>query len=175
MSNLLLQPVDYKIEETRRGTWRKYLYPTGALYAEFISHGTWLGFPLIHFTRGICPETGKRKVARGVIAIGRVAIGGLAIGQVAIGVIPVGQVAVGAVAIGQAAAGLAALGQLAIGPLAAVGQIAAGRVAIGQIAVGEWVLAQIGFGDHVWSTRVHDPDAVDFFRQLWDDLRSFFE
>lgn len=35
MKNLLLENVEYKIETTNLGVWRRYLYPTGAYFAEF--------------------------------------------------------------------------------------------------------------------------------------------
>jgi hypothetical protein len=70
MKNLLLEKVEYKIEKTRWGLWCRFLYPTGAHFAEFKSHGRLLGSPLIHYARGINPETGKRILAKGIIAVG---------------------------------------------------------------------------------------------------------
>ena len=35
MKNLLLENVEYKIETTNLGVWRRYPYPTGAYFAEF--------------------------------------------------------------------------------------------------------------------------------------------
>ncbi len=75
VSNLLLADVAYDITETRRGRWRRYLYPSGQLFEEFVSHAQVFGMPVLHFTRGKCPETGKRIVAKGLIAIGRMAFG----------------------------------------------------------------------------------------------------
>ena len=43
--------------------------------------------PLVHYTYGKCPETGKRIVAHGVIAVGRLAWGIIAIGQASLGVV----------------------------------------------------------------------------------------
>ena len=51
--------------------------------------------------------------------------------------------------------------------------VPAGATAIGQFAVGEYVLAQIGYGKYVWSTKIKDPEAVEYFRNLWESLRSF--
>ena len=87
MQNVLLERVEYQTETTHFGTWRCYLYPTGVYFAEFKSHSTFLGLPLVHYTRGICPETGKRIVAKGVIAIGRLATGILAVGQLGLGLL----------------------------------------------------------------------------------------
>src|SRR5262249_1143478 len=91
MKNLLLEPIEDQVEETRRGVWRRYLYPTGQLFEEFTSHRRVFGLPLLHFTRGKSPETGKRITARGFIAIGRFAVGVIAIGHVAAGLLAVGQ------------------------------------------------------------------------------------
>ena len=85
MANLLLEQVDYKIEETPRGTWKRYVYPSGGCYAEFTSRATIFGLAFLHYTVGICPETGKRKTAKGFIALGRKAMGVIAIGQFAAG------------------------------------------------------------------------------------------
>jgi hypothetical protein len=171
--NLLLEEVEYRIDETSFGTWRRFVYPTGAYFAEFKSRRTFGGMPLVHFTRGICPETGKRIVARGVVAVGRLAVGGLAIGQASLGVVAIGQLALGIwLGLGQASTGLFALGQLAFGAFFAVGQVAIGLTSIGQFGVGRHVLAQIGFGDHVWSMRRADPEAVEYFKQLLQSLRQ---
>ena len=150
MENVLLKNIEYQIQETSFGVWRRYLYPAGAYFAEFKSHRTLLGLPLLHYTRGICPETGKRVVAKGIFAVGRIAAGIVAIGQAAFGVIAIGQLALSLLfGLGQVSAGWAAIGQLAIGIEFGLGQLATGFTAIGQVGVGRYVLAQIGFGDHV--------------------------
>jgi hypothetical protein len=136
MKNFLLEKVEYKIETTNFGVWRRFLYPNGACFAEFRSHAIFFRLPLLHYTRGKCPETGKRVVAKGVVAVGRLAMGILAIGQVAIGL------------------------------MFGLGQIATGEIAIGQLAYGNYVLAQVGYGDYVWSMKRADPEAVKFFKSL---------
>ena len=171
MSNLLMEEVEYRVTRTPFGTWRRYLYPTGARFAEFRSHTKLLGLPLLHYTCGICPSTGRRIVARGVIAVGRLACGILAIGHASLGVIAVGQLAVGVLfGLGQACCGVGALGQLALGLQFGVGQIATGRFVIAQIGLGQYVLAQVGAGRHVWSTTRTDPEAVEFFKNLFQSL-----
>ncbi|HTQ39097.1 MAG TPA: hypothetical protein VMJ32_08710 [Pirellulales bacterium] len=164
-AKLLLANVEYEITDTRRGRWRRYLYPNGRLFEEFVSHAQLFGMPVMHFTRGKCPETGKRIVAKGVIAVGRLAFGILAIGQASCGVIAIGQLSVGVLfGLGQACMGLFALGQLALATSFGVGQFAVGYAAIGQFAFGKYVLAQIGFGDHVWDMRGASQEAVKFFQ-----------
>jgi hypothetical protein len=167
MKNLLKEKVDYKIEKTKLGTWRSYLYPSGEYFSEFTSHKRMLGLPLIHYTRGKCPETGRRIVAKGIIAVGRLAAGVVAIGHASFGVLTVGQLALGLLfGLGQASSGMYALGQLAIGFYFGIGQIATGVTAIGQIGIGKYVWAQIGIGKYVWTQKTADPEAVEYFRLL---------
>jgi hypothetical protein len=157
----------YQRMETNFGVWQWHLYPDGRTFSEFRSHQEWFGYPLVHITRGICPETNRRKTARGIIAIGRIAIGGLAIGQLATGIIAIGQAAVGLLlGIGQFTMGIGCLGQFALSGLCALGQFTTGYVTIGQFAFGEYVIAQFGWGSHVIDTSGIDPEAEKFFRQI---------
>jgi len=165
--NLLLHDIQYQVTETAWGTWRRFVYPNGQLFQEFTSHRAWAGLPLVHYTQGKCPETGKRIIAHGVIAIGRFARGLIAIGQASIGLIAIGQLGVGLLfGLGQAATGAVCIGQLALGMFFGVGQIATGYIAVGQIAVGTYVWAQMGWGDHVWDSRNVNAVAQDFFLRL---------
>ncbi|MDI6764658.1 MAG: hypothetical protein QME83_16765 [Thermodesulfobacteriota bacterium] len=165
MKNLLLEKVEYKIETTSFGIWKRFAYPNGKYFAEFRSHATFWGLPFLHYTRGICPETGRRVVAKGIVAVGRLAMGVLAIGQASFGLIAMGQAGLGLLfGLGQGATGLYAIGQIAIGVWLGAGQVATGEIAIGQVAFGKYVLAQLGFGEHVWSMDRADPEAVAFFK-----------
>lgn len=167
MDNLLLEKIEYKIEETRFGVWRRYGYQTGASYHEFKSHVSWLGMPLVHYTYGRNPETGKRVVAKGVIAVGRLSCGIVAIGHASFGLLAVGQLAIGlAFGLGQLSTGLAAVGQAALAIIFGLGQFATGYIAIGQLAFGVYVLAQSGFGEFVWSVKRADPTAIELFKSL---------
>lgn len=178
MTNILLEEVEYKMEETKFGVWRRYGYIDGTSYHEFTSHRTAFGMPLVHYTYGRNPETGRRTWARGVIAVGRFARGVVPIGLVSLGVVPVGLVAVGLAAIGlvaiglvfgfgQLSTGVVAPGQMAIGVLFGAGQMATGYIAIGQVALGKYVLAQIGVGKFVWCMGRSDPEAVEFFKSFF--------
>jgi hypothetical protein len=165
--NMLFEEVQYLVQETEHGVWRRFLYPNGQRFAEFKSHLYWGTLPLVHYTYGICPETGKRITARGVIAIGRLARGMIAIGQASIGLIAIGQASIGIIlGIGQATCGAFCIGQLAVGLLVGIGQFTTGQITIGQVAFGKYVLAQLGFGKHVVDTRTVDPVAKDFFLGL---------
>ena len=113
MTNLLLQPVDWKIDEGPFFVVKRHLSPNGSSYEEYTSRMRMGQLPLVHITWGRNPETGRRKVARGVIAIGRFAVGFVSLGQVAVGLIPIGQASFGAIGLGVAF--LAHLGGFAAG------------------------------------------------------------
>ncbi len=165
-----LQPADAacKVAETSAGTWRRFEYPDGRRFREFKSRHQWLGLPLVHYTKGKCPETGRRVVATGWIAVGRVSFGVVAIGQVAVGALAIGQVALASVfGLGQLSAGLIAVGQFAVALFFGAGQFATGLVAVGQFGFGQYVLAMFGFGAEVWDMRHCTPGARWFFTRLF--------
>lgn len=102
-------------------------------------------------------QSGKILVAKGVIAIGQFAVGVIAIGQFAVGVL---------FGLAQFSIGLFAVAQLALGLIFGLGQLATGITAIGQMAIGKYVLAQAGFGEHVWSLMEKSPQAVEYFKHF---------
>jgi hypothetical protein len=167
MGNLLLEKVEYKIEKTKFGSWQRYMYVSGASFHEFKSHTMLFGLPLVHFTYGRCPETGRRKIAKGIIAVGRLACGFIAIGHASLGLLAIGQLAIGIIlGLGQLSSGLVALGQGAIAAYLGLGQFVIGYAAIGQCALGKYVLAQFGLGEFVWSIEHANRQAVEFFKTL---------
>ena len=75
------------------------------------------GWPLVHCVRGIDPRTGKRLVAKGIIAVGEIAVGVIACGGVALGILAVGGVSIGLLSAGGLAVGLLmSAGIVAVGP-----------------------------------------------------------
>ena len=167
MPNTFLEKIEYKIENTAMGTWMRYGYENGTSFHEFRSHAEWLGMPFIHYTYGRNPATGKRVVAKGVIAVGRVACGIIAIGRLSIGLIAIGQLAIGILfGLGQLSTGLAAVGQAAISVYFGLGQLAVGQIAIGQFAYGKYVFAQFGLGENVLSMTRKDDLAIEFFKSF---------
>ena len=110
------------------------------------------GLPLIHLASGFDIEKGRKRVARGIIAIG----------DIAIGLVSIGGVALGGVTLGGVSLGLVAIGGLALGGFA-VGGIAIGYVAIGGAALGYYALGGGAFGKHVFGALKQDPEAVKFF------------
>ena len=174
MPNTFLEKIEYKVEGTAIGTWKRYGYENGTSFHEFKSHAEWLGLPLIHYTYGRNPETGRRVVAKGVIAVGRIACGVIAIGQMSIGLLAIGQFAIGFLfGLGQLSIGLAAIGQAAIGVYFGLGQVAVGQIAVGQLAYGKYVLAHLGFGENVLSITRRDEPAFEFFKSF-PVIKKFF-
>ena len=165
--NLLLRKIDYQITDTSFGRWRRFMGTDQKLFEEFVSHSRLLGLPLLHYTKGRSPETGKRITAKGIIAIGRFAIGFVAIGQVSAGLIAIGQLGLGVLfGFGQATSGVVAIGQLGIGGVFALAQFGTAYAVVGQFGLGEFVLAQIGYGTHVFDTWNADPTVIPFFKQF---------
>ncbi len=173
MGNLLLEKVEYKKEKTSFGEWRRYVYSNGTRFEEFRSDAVINGLPLLHYTYGVCPETGKRIVAKGIIAVGRFATGILAIGHASFGLIALGQLGIGILlGLGQASTGLYAVGQLAVGVAFGLGQLATGYTVIAQAGFGTYVLAQFGTGRHLLTPHQADPEALDHFARLLEFFKS---
>jgi hypothetical protein len=86
----------------------------GQAGVDFKSQQMLFGLPWVHVATGVDPVTGKKRIARGIIAIGDVAIGFLALGGVALGGVAMGGLAVGGISLGGMSVGLLALGGLAI-------------------------------------------------------------
>jgi len=75
--------------------WRHYLYCTGRSLRSPGHIKRCFGQPIIHYTRGICPEPGKRIVVKEIVALGKLAPGVLAIGQLGFGKYVLGQICFG--------------------------------------------------------------------------------
>ena len=143
---------------------------------EYKSKKTLFGLPLIHVVTGIDLQTGRSRVAKGIIAIGGRAQGVLAIGGMATGGIALGGFATGLFASGGFAMGLVSFGGLAIALLMAVGGGAIAPIALGGWASGYMAFGGKGSGTHVYDSMVHDPVAAKFFlswaRGLLDHLNQ---
>ena len=177
MNNLLFDDIEYKTVETKNGTWNSFVYDSGRTFHEFISHKRFGTLPFIHITLGKCPETGRRRTAKGFIAIGLRAVGVLSIGLFALGIVSIGLISAGVISIGelsiaalfgvgQFTIGTIAVGQIALGIYFGLGQFATGYIAIGQFAFGNYALGQIAFGKYVYSMQRKDDIAKQFFETL---------
>lgn len=131
---------------------------------EWKSETVILGFPLIHVAVGRDKNTGKLLVAKGIIAIGQFGIGIITIAQFGIGLL---------FGFGQFLVGLYIIAQFAGGVYFGLGQFATGITAIGQFAFGKYVLAQLGYGEYIWSTKIKNPEALEYFQKIWMSVKSF--
>lgn len=130
---------------------------------SYRSRRTLLGLPLLHVATGVDPVTGKRRIARGIVAIGDHAQGVFAFGGVAVGGVSFGGVSLGLFSYGGLALGLLVHGGLGIGALASFAGLALAPIALGGSALGWYAYGGAAWGRHVNSPSRHDPAAVDFF------------
>jgi hypothetical protein len=137
--------------------------PAWTLGFEYRSRTTLFGWPLIHATIGIDPATGKKRIARGIIAIGDIAQGVFAFGGLCFGIFAFGGLSFGLFAFGGLAAGLAALGGVAIALGVAFGGLALAPIALGGAAIGYFAHGGLGIGAHVLDALTRDPAAQRFF------------
>jgi hypothetical protein len=120
------------------------------------------GIPLVHVAVG--RKNGRLLVAKGVIAIGQFAVGLVTVAQFGVGFLfGFGQFIFGAIAIAQFAGGLGF----------GLGQFASGYVAIGQFVIGVYGLGQAGLAEYLWTRYRHDPQAMQFFRNLLEILKKY--
>ena len=131
------------------------------------------GLPLVHVATGLDPNTGRTRVARGVIAIGTIAQGVVAFGAFAIGGVAFGGMSIGAISIGGLAVGLVAIGGGAIGLGLAAGGAATGFVAVGGSVAGYYACGGTATGIHALGTNVEDPIARAFFEPWFHSLEEF--
>ena len=130
---------------------------------DYKSKTTVLGWPLVHICYGIDPQTGRKRVARGVIAIGDLAVGVFAAGGMAMGGVTFGGMTLGILSTGGMAVGLlAAIGGFAVGGFA-WGGCAVGGIAMGGMAVGYYAFGGGAYGAHTLSGMGRDPVAAAFF------------
>jgi hypothetical protein len=130
---------------------------------DWQSSWTFLGYPLIHVAFGK-DARGRRRVAKGIIAIAQFAVGLITIAQFGIGLL---------FGFGQFIFGFTGLAQFAICGYFGVGQVATGYTAVGQVVLAHYGLAQVGWATHLWSPGHRDPLAVEYFRQILEVLKSW--
>ncbi|MFP3867742.1 MAG: hypothetical protein ACLFUU_06235 [Desulfobacteraceae bacterium] len=124
---------------------------------EWKSARSYCGYPLVHIAFGKNAQ-GRRRVAKGIIAIGQIGIGVITVAQFGVGIV---------FGFGQFIFAPLVVAQLAGGLILAVGQIACGYVAIGQFVLAYYGLACAAVGKYIWTLDCHDAEAVEFFRSLW--------
>jgi hypothetical protein len=132
---------------------------------EWQSSRTYGGYPLVHIAFGK-DRRGKRRVAKGIIAIGQYALGLVTVAQFGVGLL---------FGFGQFIFGTVVLAQFAFGLVAGVGQFAAGYVAVGQFVLAYYGLGQIGLAKYLWSPARKDGEAVQFFLAGWEYLKHLID
>ncbi len=106
---------------------RPCLERKGVLGYEYVSKAKWGNWPMVHICAGINPQTGRPKVAKGVIAMGNISVGLISFGGIALGAVSFGGISLG---------GLLALGGVAVGLGLSLGGLAVGSIAVGGLAIG---------------------------------------
>jgi|GEM_PF-943701 len=137
-----------------------------ALGFEYKTKTEWFGLPLLHIAYGMDLQTGKTRVAMGIVAIGNVAKGVIAFGGAAYGGIAFGGFAVGVVAIAGCGIGLVSFAGLAIALIAAYGGLAVAPLALGGFAAGYYACGGAAFGAHAVGGNANDPEARRIFGGL---------
>jgi hypothetical protein len=131
---------------------------------EYRSEASIAGWPLVHIAYGYDPETGRPRIARGLVAIGNLALGVFAVGGVAIGGVSLGGLSLGVLALGGMAAGWIALGGMAAAAFLAVGGGAFSlKYAIGGLAVAPHTISGAGI----------DPVLLQELERWWETLQRF--
>jgi len=139
---------------------------------EYRSQTMLFGLPLLHIASGTDPVTGRRRVAKGIVAIGDKAIGIVASGGVAMGIVSFGGLSLGVLSIGGLSLGIAAIGGLAFALLCGYGGCVVAPIAMGGFAYGYYAAGGAAFGVHPFGGNARDPIARDFFRN-WSFNRLY--
>ena len=140
---------------------------------EYRSKATLFGWPLLHVATGVDPATGRKRHAKGIIAVGCQPRGVIAFGDCAVGVIACGIFGYGLISISVVAVGLIAWGSVAAGVLVAMGGLAVAPIAIGGAAFGWYANGAIVWGKHTLGPQVSDPLATQFFSPYVSNLISW--
>ncbi len=132
---------------------------------EYRSETEILGWPLVHITRGIDPQTGLPRVARGIIAIGNLALGLFACGGIAVGGVAFGGLSLGLLALGGVAVGIVAGGGVALGAYLALGGLAISlHYGIGGLAL----------APHALDGMHGDPAILRFLERWFPDIWELY-
>lgn len=142
---------------------------------DYRSRTTLWGLPLLHVTSGYDPQTGKKRVSKGIVAIGNRAQGVIAVGGMATGIFAVGGLAMGLFSFGGCALGLISFGGLAAGLIAALGGGAIAPIALGGGAIGYLALGGGAIGAHICDATRRDPIASHFFDSWATTLMSHIQ
>lgn len=130
---------------------------------EYRSKAGVFGLPWLHVAIGVNPATGRKRSAKGIIALGSAPRGIIAFGDTAVGVIACGIFGYGVVSLSVVAVGVFALGSVAVGLWLAIGGVAMAPVTMGGAVYGYYASGQIAWGKHALGPGLSDPLAEKFF------------
>jgi hypothetical protein len=131
---------------------------------EYKSKAEIFGLPLIHIVQGYDTQTGRPRVAKGIIAIGNIAVGVFALGGFALGGFALGGLALGVIALGGLAVGGVSLGGVCLGLALAIGGIAVSTfVAMGGIALAPYSISALGAS----------PELLRILEKIWPAIGEF--
>ena len=133
---------------------------------EYRSQREFFGWPLLHVAKGINPETGLPRVAKGVVAVGNISIGLIACGGFAVGGLAFGGMSLGVLALGGMAAGVAAFGGIAVALHLAVGGMA--------LSLG-YAIGGLALAPHTISGAGADPEFVKQIEAWWPGIRGIID
>ncbi len=135
---------------------------------EYRSKTTLFGWPLLHVASGVDPSTGRKRTAKGIIAVGCHPWGVIAFGDVAVGVIACGIFGYGLISISVVAVGVVACGSVAAALMLAMGGVAVAPVAMGGLTFGWFASGAMAWGKHALTPTAYDPVAKEFFNpRVW--------
>ena len=138
-------------------------YPAFYWGYEYRSPQELFGLPLVHIARGIDPQTGLPRVAKGIFALGNIAIGVFALGGVAVGGVAFGGLSLGLCVLGGIAIGGVSLGGIALALYLAAGGMAVSlQYAIGGMALAPYAISALGA----------DPEFVRLLERWLPGLRD---
>ena len=130
---------------------------------EYRSKATLFGWPLLHVAMGVDPATGRKRSARGVIALGSAPRGVIAFGDTAVGVIACGIFGYGLISLSVVAVGVISIGSVAVGLWWAVGGLALAPVALGGLVIGYYACGQVVVGKYGMGPQLDNAIANAFF------------
>jgi hypothetical protein len=133
---------------------------------EYRSQAELFGWPLVHIAYGFDSQTGKMRIAKGILALGNFAVGFFAMGGLAVGVFAIGGVAVGGFVLGGLGLGLVALGGIALGGVALGGLAAGVFLAVGGLAISlGTALGGLAFGSHTLDSLGVNHEIFQFIKE----------
>ncbi len=133
---------------------------------EYRSKASLFGLPLLHVAYGTDLATGKKRVAKGILAFGDIAKGIFAFGGMSFGVVAFGGLSAGVVSFGGLGFGIVALCGIGLGLLASYSGVSVAPIALGGVALGVYSSGGMVFGPNRFGGNARDPGGAIFFKHF---------